>query len=107
PLPELTVVKALVEPGLSLEIGGRYMQRTPQEVRRRTAANHSATHLLHWALRKVLGNHVKQAGSLVNDELLRFDFTHFKAMTPEEVDEVEKLINDHIAAGHPVGTEVM
>lgn len=66
------------------------------------ARNHSSTHLLQKALRTVLGTHVEQAGSLNNADRLRFDFTHFSAMTPEEVKKVEKLVNDAIAASYPV-----
>ena len=75
---------------------GTYTATVDVEKRKLTEANHSATHLLHAALRKVLGKHVQQKGSLVNSEYLRFDFSHFSAMTAEEVAEVERLVNQKI-----------
>lgn len=72
-----------------------------------TAKNHSATHLLQKALRIILGEHVEQAGSLVTKERLRFDFTHFKALTKDEIDRVEKLVNEKIIESIPVATNIM
>ncbi len=66
--------------------------------------NHSAAHLLQAALRQVLGNHVEQAGSFVSDTVCRFDFTHFAALTPEELEKVEGLVNAHIMVGSPIET---
>lgn len=68
--------------------------------------NHSVTHLLHKSLKKVLGNHVNQAGSLVMDRRMRFDFTHFKQVTPEELKEVERIVNEKIFEALPVNTTI-
>jgi len=67
-----------------------------QDRRRSIERHHSATHVLHWALRKVLGTHVRQAGSYVDSQRLRFDFAHFEAIKPEELAEIEKLCNEHL-----------
>ncbi len=75
--------------------------------RMNTCKNHSATHLLQKALREVLGNHVEQAGSYNDPDRLRFDFSHFSAMTAEEIAKVEALVNAQISAGMPVVTKVM
>ena len=95
PLDGLIVHKGRVRSGI-IAVGDLVEARIDRERRMDVARNHSSTHLLHEALRRVLGSHVRQAGSLVAPDRLRFDFTHVKAMTPDEVQEVERLVNDQV-----------
>jgi len=91
----------------SLKVGQRVHAEVDEERRGRIRLNHSATHLLHAALRQVLGTHVAQKGSLVNDKALRFDFSHFEAMKPAEIRAVEDIVNAQIRHNLPIETQVM
>lgn len=82
--------------------GGTWLAEVDTDRRRLIKANHSATHLLHAALRKVLGTHVEQRGSLVNEKVLRFDFSHPTKLSPEEISQIEAIVNTKVAEGIPL-----
>lgn len=95
-----TVIEGELFPGLEVDA------RIDHARRERTKKNHSATHLMHAALRNVLGEHVTQKGSLVDPDKLRFDFSHFEAVTPEQLREIERQVNEQILGNTPVETEI-
>ncbi len=95
-----TVIEGELFPGLEVDA------RIDHARRERTKKNHSATHLMHEALRRVLGEHVTQKGSLVDPDKLRFDFSHFEPVTPEQLREIERQVNEQILDNTPVQTEI-
>lgn len=106
PVPGLIIHKVTVNKG-TLSVGDEVTAIVDAEKRDATRRNHTATHLVHAALREVLGTHVKQAGSVVAPNVLRFDFTHYQPMSAAEIAEVEDLVNRHILSNEPVNTNVM
>ncbi len=91
----------------SLHVGDSVQMRVDAQLRKDTEIHHTATHILHAVLRKVLGDHVKQAGSMVAPDRLRFDFSHFSAMSPEELAEAERMANEEIRKNMQLTTQVM
>ena len=106
PAQGLIVHKVKVEKG-TLKVGDTVTAEVDVEKRDATRRNHTATHLMHAALREVLGTHVKQAGSVVAPNYLRFDFSHYQPLTGAEIEEIERLVNYHILRNEPVQTDEM
>ncbi|MDD5723076.1 MAG: alanine--tRNA ligase [Syntrophales bacterium] len=106
PLDDLFTHIGKVKKG-AFSIGDTVHLKTDEGIRRAIEANHSGTHVLQAALKRVLGDHVKQSGSLVNSERLRFDFTHFAKIEDEEIEEIEHIANAYIRSNTPVDTRVL
>jgi alanyl-tRNA synthetase len=106
PVQGLIVHKVRVDKG-TLNVGDVVSAEVDVEKRDATRRNHTATHLMHAALREVLGTHVKQAGSVVAPSYLRFDFSHYQPLTAAEKEEIERLVNYHILRNEPVQTDEM
>jgi alanyl-tRNA synthetase len=106
PVPGLIIQKVTVTNGI-LRVGDEVVASVDVEKRDATRRNHTATHLVHAALREVLGTHVKQGGSVVAPTFLRFDFTHYQPLTAAEIAEIEDLVNREILQNHTVNTNIM
>jgi alanyl-tRNA synthetase len=106
PAQGLIVHKVKIEKG-TLKVGDTVTAEVDVGKRDATRRNHTATHLMHAALREVLGTHVKQAGSVVGPKYLRFDFSHYQPLTDAEIEEIERLVNYHILRNEPVRTDEM
>jgi alanyl-tRNA synthetase len=106
PVAGLSVHRGLLETG-ELAVGASFELEIDSASSEAIRRNHSATHLLHWALRKVLGTHAQQKGSLVGPERLRFDFTHGQAISPAELTEIEDLVNERVLKNQAITTEIL
>lgn len=106
PTPGLILHKSKVQSG-SIKVGDTVTATVDVAKRDATRRNHTATHLVHAALKEVLGTHVKQGGSVVAPNYLRFDYTHYQPLTPDEIREIEDLVNRYILQNEPVTTSVM
>jgi alanyl-tRNA synthetase len=106
PLAGLWLHEGVVKEG-AIAVGQRVHLEVDHAARSATRRNHSATHVLHWALRKVLGEHAQQKGSRVGPDVLRFDFTHGKPLTADEIQRIEDLVNDKLLTNAPVVTEIL
>jgi len=106
PIQGIVLHKSMVKSG-SIKIGWSVIASVDEEKRDAIRRNHTATHLVHAALKEVLGTHVKQAGSVVAPNYLRFDFTHYQAMSDAELKEIEELVNKYILQNEPVATDLM
>ncbi|MCB1072012.1 MAG: alanine--tRNA ligase [Chlamydiia bacterium] len=103
PYPGVITHHGVLEKGI-LIVGEPVVAEIDHERRNEIAKHHTATHLLHWALQQVLGSHIKQAGSLVEESRLRFDFNHHKALSKEEIREIERLVNEKVWENKPLET---
>ncbi|MFH0924393.1 MAG: alanine--tRNA ligase [bacterium] len=106
PIPKIISHHGRIIQG-SITIGDTLIVKVDKERRKEIARNHTATHLLQTSLRQILGNHVKQAGSLVSSGKLRFDFTHFTSINPSQLTKIEALVNKHIRDNYPLATKKM
>jgi len=97
----------LTQKSKDLKVGQKLLQKIDRDFRKKISTNHSATHLLHESLRQILGDHISQKGSLVNDKRLRFDFSHQKPIPNDDILEIEKIANYIVMQNNPVETQIM